>query len=431
MTKIGTLFCIHHLPLSIRGFSFIFHPSAFCLLVWAANAQTTAPITFNANFEGGSLGKIEHSSGTHYICAVRGEQNYEGRNRQASWYYFRMDNVRGRDITIELTDLVGEYNYRPGAIAIKKNTLPVFSYDGKTWQHFETVDWDERTTRLILRFRPTYNRIWVAHIQPYTTRDLQRLLDSVTTGPNLRVEVIGKTVQGRDILLLTVTNFDRPDTNKKVVWLIARQHAWETGGSFVAEGAIRFVLSDDPEARRLRDRVIFKFIPMADPDGVVRGGVRFNANGYDINRHWDEVDLRDPKYLERMPEIWYMKRAIVDYAGSERPIDLLLYLHNEENNDWISGAPVDDPHFQKLVERFFDLLMAETTFDATRRPTQKPDALSGTSLALYHAAKVPAILMEQKITMNKRLGRYPTAADRLAFGRDLIRCMAHAVLIER
>ena len=175
---------------------------------------------------------------------------------------------------------------------------------------------------------------------------------------------------------------------------------------------------------------MFKFIPMADPDGVVRGGIRFNANGYDVNRHWDEVDLRDPKYLETMPEIWYMKKAIVEYARSERPIDLLLYLHNEEGNDWISGSPADDPAFQKLVERFFDLLMAETTFDATRRPAQRPDSLSGTSLALYRAAKVPAILMEQKITMNKRLGRYPTAVDRVAFGRDLARCMARAALAE-
>jgi hypothetical protein len=341
-----------------------------------------------------------------------------------------MDNVRDRDITIELADLVGEYNNRPGAIAIRKDTRPVLSYDLKTWQHLETLDWDEKTTRLILHFRPTHDRIWIAHIQPYTARDLQRLLDSVTTRPFSRLEVIGKTAQGRDLALLTVTSFDRPDADKKVVWLVARQHSWETGGSYVAEGAIRFIASDDPEARRLRDRVIFKCIPMADPDGVARGGVRFNTNGYDVNRHWEEVDLRDPRYLEAMPEIWYMKKAIVDYARSERPIDLLLYLHNEEGNDWISGAPVGDAAFQKLVERFYDLLMAETSFDSTRRPANKPDSLSGTSLALYQAAKVPAILMEQKVTVNKKLGRYPTAADRVAFGRDLVRCMARAVLTE-
>ena len=431
LSVVGFLFFIVWCRLSVVRFSFFI--LLCCLLIAPpvaalAEAPTSAPISFNTNFDGGSLGKIEGLSDTHFRCAVRGEYNYQGRNRQASWYYFRMDNVRGRDITIELTDLVGEYDNRPGAIAIKKTTRPVFSSDGKTWQHFESMDYDDKEAKAILHFRLTHDRIWIAHIQPYTSRDLQSLLDSVRGSPDLRIETIGKTAQGRDLLLLTVTNFARPDTNKKVVWLVARQHAWESGGSFVAEGAIRLILSGDPEARRLRDRVIFKFIPMADPDGVARGGVRFNANGYDVNRHWEEVDLRDPKSLAAMPEIWYMKKAIVDFARSERPIDLLLYLHNEEDNDWISGAPVSDPAFQKLVERFYDLLMAETTFDGRQRPSNRPDSLSGTSLALYQAAKVPAVLMEQKVTMNKRLGRLPTAADRVEFGKALIRCMARAVL---
>jgi murein tripeptide amidase MpaA len=73
-----------------------------------------------------------------------------------------------------------------------------------------------------------------------------------------------------------------------VVWLIARQHAWEAGTSFVMEGALRFVTSDDPRARALRERIVFKFVPMMAQDGVARGKVRFNLNGYDVNRHWDD-----------------------------------------------------------------------------------------------------------------------------------------------
>jgi len=395
------------------------------------DSPTTGPILFNTNFESGSLGKIEVLSDSHFVCSVRGEYNEAGRNRQANWYFFRMDNVLGRDITIELADLVGEYNNRPGSHAVTKDTRPLFSYDLRTWQPFDAMDWDEKNVRAILHFRPARDRLWIAHIQPYTTRDLQRLLDSATSSPHLRVEAIGKTAQGRDLLLLTVTDFARPDAGKKAVWLIARQHSWETGGSFVAEGAIRFVLSDDPEARRLRERVVFSFIPMADPDGVARGGVRFNGNGYDVNRHWAEVDLRDPKYLEAMPEIWYMKKAIVNYVKSARPIDLLLYLHNEEYNDWIGGPPTDDAAYQKLAERFFDLLVKETTFDAAKDSRVRPEGLSGTSQALYEAAGVPALVMEQKVSMSKRLGRYPTAADRLEFGKGLIRCMARAVLSEK
>ena len=57
--------------------------------------------------------------------------------------------------------------------------------------------------------------------------------------PHARIEVIGKSVQGRDLFLITVTDFARPDAEKKTIWLQARQHAWEGGTSYVAEGALR------------------------------------------------------------------------------------------------------------------------------------------------------------------------------------------------
>ena len=50
---------------------------------------------------------------------------------------------------------------------------------------------------------------------------------------------------------------------------------------------------------------------MINPDSVVRGDVRFNANGFDPNRQWDEVDLRDKLWLERNPESWYVKKALI------------------------------------------------------------------------------------------------------------------------
>ncbi len=79
-------------------------------------------------------------------------------------------------------------------------------------------------------------------------------------------------------------------------------------------------------ARKLRDENVFKFIPMLNPDSVAAGEVRFNLNGFDPNRQWPEVDLRDKQWLERAPEIWYAKRAILD-QHARRPIDIALNLH--------------------------------------------------------------------------------------------------------
>src|SRR4051794_22718628 len=74
------------------------------LLALMGAAPEPAPVRFNTNFEGGSLGTIERLGEATFRCHVRGQQDEHGRNRQASWYYFRLDGVRGRDLTITMTD---------------------------------------------------------------------------------------------------------------------------------------------------------------------------------------------------------------------------------------------------------------------------------------------------------------------------------------
>jgi hypothetical protein len=387
-------------------------------------------VSLRTNFEAGSLGKVELISSTHLRCAVKGEVDQKGRNRQASWYYFRLDDAAGREITLDLVDLVGEYNYSSVDLSVRETTRPAFSYDNKTWQFFSDreVQWDNQTTSLRLRFRPLKNHMWIAHVPPYTTHDLARLMAAAGTSPYLHKEVVGKTVEGRDMLLLTVTNPSVSDANKKVLWLMARQHAWEASTSWVAEGTLHFLLSSDPRAGRIRDEAVFKIFPMADPDGVARGGVRYNDHGYDLNRNWDAAD---PKL---MPEIAAQRKAMLDWVDAGRRIDLFLSMHNS-NEEYLEGPlSADSPQIQQLFKRFFDLLVANTSFNPDRPPH---DAGFSTTLGmpgrmtvnqgLFYARKIPAMLMEQTVDFDSKLGRVPTTEDRLAFGAGLVRCMWAAV----
>lgn len=41
-------------------------------------------------------------------------------------------------------------------------------------------------------------------------------------------------------------------------------------------GLVNFLISDDIDAVRLREKVVFKIIPMINPDGVVAGNYRYN-----------------------------------------------------------------------------------------------------------------------------------------------------------
>src|SRR4051812_36089855 len=140
------------------------------LLVFAVasnGADKKLAITFNENFEGATLGKIEKLADAEFRCFVEGQSDEHGRNRQANWYYFRMNNVKDQDISLTLTDFVGEYNDKPGACAMNADTIPVFSYDDEHWEHFSAMTWNEQKKEATLKFHPTHGQIWIAHIAPY------------------------------------------------------------------------------------------------------------------------------------------------------------------------------------------------------------------------------------------------------------------------
>ncbi len=361
---------------------------------------------------------------THFRCGVKGESDQDGRNRQANWYYFRVDGAKGKPLTIDMVDLPGEYNYRPNRGAVTGDTLPWVSEDNQHWKPIETAEYQADTPLLRLRLTPRANQVWIAHVPPYTNQHLQRLLIEFKKYPNLQQQIIGKTVQGRDLLLLTITDERVPLADKKIIWLMFRQHSWEAGSSWAGEGAIRFLLASTPTAEILRQTAVFKILPLCDPDGVARGGVRFNANGFDLNRNWDVMDA------QKMPEITAQRKAILDWVDGGNRVDLFLSLHNTETSEYLDGPPDTDGRYRLLMERFFKLLSVGKTFAPTRPPQSheasttpgKPGRMNVVQ-GLYKDRQLPAFLIEQRITKHPKLGHQPTPEERQQFGAELVQAM--------
>lgn len=386
-------------------------------------------ITIHTDFEGGNIAKVEKISETHFRCTVNGEVDQDKRNRQPSWFYFRMDGVEGKEITVDLTGFKGEYNYRPTDGKWAGRLRPAFSVDDRNWQIAEDVEFDAVESSLRVRLKPAGNRVWLARQAPYTERHLKALLNDIARHAFVRQESIGKSVEGRPIPLVTITNPKIDNAKKKVIWLMARQHSWESGTSWVAEGALRFLSSADPEAVRLRDGYIFKMFPMCDPDGVARGGVRFNKYGYDLNRNWDVVDP------ERMPEIHSQRKAVLDWVDKGNRIDLFLTLHNTESADYIQGSLTGGgAPMQELGQRFWKLLDEKTVFYSPKGPRNTTETTTAgmkgrvtVNQGLFHDRKIPAFLMELMVEPSPRLSREPGIKDRLEFGEALVRVLAAAV----
>ena len=87
--------------------------------------------------------------------------------------------------------------------------------------------------------------------------------------------------------MLIVTNFASIPEEiavRKAIILTARVHPGESNASWVMQGVIEFLVSDDDKAQYLRDTYVFKIIPMLNPDGVIVGNYRCSLVGQDLNR---------------------------------------------------------------------------------------------------------------------------------------------------
>jgi murein tripeptide amidase MpaA len=388
-----------------------------------------AAATVSTSFDGGSLGRVEKVTETHFRLGAKGEKDQDGRNRQANWYYFRVDQAGTKELTLDIVDLPGEYNYQPNRGAITKDTPPVISYDRRTWKHIDTFTYDPDEPKLTLRVTPQKPQFWIAHVPPYTTAELGALRAEARRNPDFHEEVIGKTVGGRDLVLWTI-GAKTAAKDAPTVWLMFRQHSWETGSSWAGEGAVRALLHDDPEGRRLRQSIVWKIFPLCDPDGVARGGVRFNANGYDLNRNWDVSNSA------KMPEIAAQREAVQAWIREGHTIALFFSLHNTETGEYLEGPPGGgEGKFNPLAERFFQILSTETTFAPTT-PLRYAEVTTTAGMTgrmtvvqgLYHDLRIPAFLMEQRISMNPKLGHLPEIPDRLKFGGELVNAIAKTVL---
>lgn len=73
------------------------------------------------------------------------------------------------------------------------------------------------------------------------------------------------------------------------------------------KGAIDFLTSEAPEAQILREKFIFKIVPMLNPDGVINGNYRCSLAGADLNRRWKNCS----KVL--YPEIFETKKMVKQF----------------------------------------------------------------------------------------------------------------------
>ncbi|MDO5580383.1 MAG: M14-type cytosolic carboxypeptidase [Planctomycetia bacterium] len=384
------------------------------------------PIRFNSNFPGGAIGRIDLVSENNYRLYVDGQYNQYGRNRQPTWFYFRIDGGKDRKITLALTNFDGEYNNRKAQQRLVRD-CPVCSTDNIHWEHIP-AQWDENTLALTFTVVPKADSVWIAYIPPYLPDRADKVLEEANRSDRALVEVYGKSIKGNDLKMITLTDPAIPDKDKKHIWIVSRLHSWESLTSWVGEGAIRFLI--DPkseEAAGICKKAIIRIILIGDPDGCDRGMIRFNLNGYDLNRSWPLIDLRSKASLRDRPEAWYLKKTLAA-ANAVHPVDVVLNLHNHQTGfDLIETDGDGEDYlrwFRSFQKKMEDPPYFKTSVKQRERicKSREPKKF-GSMDEIWSELGIRHVLVEYNINRKEGTDYFLTEKDALQNGKKLIQAI--------
>lgn len=262
-------------------------------------------IKISSAFDAGAIEVVAAESCDDLRLNIRADSHAEFRQ----WFYFRVQGAAGLACRMRLQN-AGLCTYVDGWHGYNA----VASYDRHSWFRVPTT-FDG--TEMVITHTPDRDSVYYAYFEPYSRERHLALLGSAERSPRVRVSDLGNTVDGRDFNLVTVGT---PAAGRKSLWVIARQHPGETMAEWFIEGMLeRLTDTSDPVSRRLLDAAVVRLVPNMNPDGSVRGNLRTNAAGANLNREWLAPSL------ERSPEVFHVRAAM-----EESGVDCLLDVHGDE-----------------------------------------------------------------------------------------------------
>jgi len=224
-------------------------------------------VRIDADFPGGNI-----------VCEkIEGETIYirqDLRDTQGDWFYwyFRVRGAEGKTLKFQFTgsDVIGLRG-------------PGVSIDGGiTWKWLGRQTVEGKSFRFA--FPADVPDVRFSMAMPYVEENLKRFLSRWQGRPEIKVDVLCKTKKGRSAELLYLGRLDGNAPFR--VAFTCRHHACEMMASYVLEGIMETVLTDDDIGRWYRDNVEMFIVPFVDKDGVEDGDQGKNRKPHDHNRDY-------------------------------------------------------------------------------------------------------------------------------------------------
>lgn len=221
----------------------------------------------SSDFENGN-GKLIKIDPEHNRVIFSPKRIRDARN---VWWHIRLTGVKADqeiELIVEGQDTIGGLSH------------PVYSYDRKTWHRLDDLHSPYKQA-----FKN--DTVWIARNIPYTYSDSLSLAEKMEGKEHVKVSDLCVSEAGNKVKMLRITDSTIKDEGKKMVWVQARQHAFESHTSHVAEAMAWWMTGD--EAAELRQKAIVYIVPLMDVDSVKEGAAGKDQKPVDFNRTWTDT----------------------------------------------------------------------------------------------------------------------------------------------
>lgn len=227
-------------------------------------------VRITSDFPGGRMTRCSQISDDTFAVTIAPES---APINDSAWYAFRVHCQHPQTIRILLQYVGGSHRY-----------APKISHDGENWKPAaELISAKSDSGQDVeLQVAVDSQPVWIAGQELLSSDEVSHWSNRLTQLPYVEATSIGRSVQGRDVEQLTITESQTPD----YVYLIARQHPPEVTGAIGMVHFVDTIAAATELAQRFRQRFAALVVPTVNPDGVHHGHWRCNANGVDLNRDW-------------------------------------------------------------------------------------------------------------------------------------------------
>lgn len=247
------------------------------LTIAAVEVLRASDLQVSSDFPGGSARVLKLDQAARSIHLKPTAHENRG---WVCWWYFKLSGVKpGETISVTVGDA-------PWATPDRA----AYSVDGATW--LQTTPGKRKGNEITYRQPVDAAECFFAWGPPFTPTDAQRLVDDAAkNSPHAQAFTLCRTRYGRAVPALRVreANGAIEDRDRHGIWIQARQHAWESGSSWVCRGFVEWLVSDDDRAARLRKTSIINIVPIMDVDNVTIGAGGKNEVPQDHNRDWTDA----------------------------------------------------------------------------------------------------------------------------------------------